>query len=65
MQRQVTIQLLAGSIKNDVPYIHQRQDGLTCGLKVDDKLLLLGKGRSWWEPWLQPMQAPTPKLGGG
>ena len=44
VQRQVAIQLLMGSIKNDVPYIHQRQDGLTCGLKVDDKLLSLVKG---------------------
>ena len=44
MERQVTIQLLTGSIKNDVPYIHQRRDGLAPGQKVDDELLSLAKG---------------------
>jgi hypothetical protein len=34
-------------------------------LKVDNEVLSIAKGRPWQETWLQPMQAPTPKLGGG
>ena len=63
MQMQITIQLLMGSVKNDVLYIHHGRDGLTRRLKVDNELLSLVKGRPWQEPWLHPTQAPTPKLG--
>jgi len=67
MQRQIIIQLLVGSVKNDVRYIHHGRDGRDGrdrGLKVDDEVLSFMKGPPWWEPRLQPMQAPTPKLGG-
>ena len=47
MQRQITIQLLAGSVKNDVRYIHHGRDGRDGrdrGLKVDDEVLSITKG---------------------
>jgi hypothetical protein len=44
MQRQITIQLLAGSVKNDVWYIHHDRDGRGFRLKVDDEVLSIVKG---------------------
>ena len=52
MQRQITIQLLLGSVKNDVRYIHHSRDGRGRGLKVDDEDLSITKGRPWQEPRL-------------
>ena len=46
MQRQITIQLLMGSIENDDWCIHHSQDGHSRGheLKVDNEVLLIVKG---------------------
>ena len=66
MQKQVTIQLLGGSVMNDVLYIQLTQDGLGRSGKVTDRLLAVVKGQLWWEPRLHPAQVLTqPKLGSG
>ena len=45
MQRHVTIELLMGSITNDVLYIHGGQDAIGHGEEVTNHLLTLVKGR--------------------
>jgi hypothetical protein len=41
MQRHVTIELLAGSVTNDVLYIHRGQDAITHGGELTDQVLAL------------------------
>ena len=41
MQRHVTIELLMGSITNEVIYIHRGQDTITHGGELTDQVLAL------------------------
>ena len=41
MQRHVTIELLAGSVMNDVLYIHHGQDAIAHGGELADQVLVL------------------------
>ena len=52
MQRHVTIKLLAGSVTNDVLYIHCAQDAITIDGELADQVLALPIARLSWEPWL-------------
>jgi hypothetical protein len=52
MQRHVTIELLIGSIKNDVLYIHRGQDAIAHGGELADQVLALPIARLSWEPRL-------------
>ena len=50
MQRHVTIELLAGSVMNDVPYIHRRQYTIAHGKELADQVLALQIARLSREP---------------
>ena len=66
MQRHVIIELLTGSIKNDVLYIHHSQDTITHDRELTDQVLALPIARLSREPRLHHGQVLTqPKLGGG
>ena len=66
MQSHVTIELLVGSITNDVLYIHHGQDTIAHGKELADLVLALPIARLSWEPRLQHGQVLTqPKLGDG
>ena len=41
MQRHVTIELLVGSVTNDVLYIHHGQDAIALGEELADQVLAL------------------------
>ena len=59
MQRHVTIELLMGSITNDVLYIHRGQDAITHGEELTDQVLALLITHLSWEPWLHHSQVLT------
>ena len=66
MQRHVTIELLVGSITNDVLYIHRGQNAIAHGGELIDQVLMLPIARLYREPRLHHGQVLTqPKLGGG
>jgi hypothetical protein len=50
MQRHVTIELLTGSIMNDVLYIHSGQDAIAHGGELADQVLAQSIARLSWEP---------------
>ena len=57
MQRHVTIELLAGSITNEVLYIHRGKDAITHGGELADQVLTLPIARlsgTLAPPWLGP-----------
>ena len=66
MQRHVTIELLVGSIMNDVLYIHRIQDTIAQGKELTDQVLAMSIARLSREPRLHHGQVLTQlKLGGG
>ena len=65
MPMHVTIELLVGSITNDVLYIHRDQDAIAHGGELVDQVLVLPIARLSQEPRLHHGQVLTqPKLGG-
>jgi hypothetical protein len=50
MQRHVSIELLVGSITNDVLYIHRGQDAIAHGGELADQVLALLVAHLSWEP---------------
>ena len=50
MQWHVTIELLAGSVTNDVLYIHHGQDAIAHGRELADQVLMLLIARLSQEP---------------
>ena len=66
MQRHVTIELLMGSITNDVLYIHRGHDTIAHDGELDDQVLALPIARLSREPRIHHGQVFTqPKLDGG
>ena len=66
MQRHDTIELLTGSIMNDVLYIHHDQDAIAHSGELTDQVLALSIARLSREPWLHHGQVLTqPKLRNG
>ena len=59
MQRHVTIEVLMGSIMNDVLYIHRGQDAITHGEELADQVLALPIARLSQEPRLHHSQVLT------
>ena len=59
MQMHVTIELLMGSIANDVLYIHCGQDTIAHGRELVDQVLALPIARLSREPWLHHGQVLT------
>ena len=59
MQRHVIIELLVGSITNDVLYIHRGQDAIAHGRELVDQVLALPIARLSREPWLHHGQVLT------
>ena len=59
------MELLTGSIMNDVLYIHHGQDTIAHGGELTNQVLALPIARLSWEPWLHHSQVLTElKLGG-
>ena len=59
MQRHVTIKLLAGSVTNDVLYIHRGQDAIAHGEELADQVLALPIARLSQETRLHHGQVLT------
>ena len=59
MQRHVTIELLAGSITNNVLYIHRDQDAIAHGGELADQVLMLPIAHLSREPRLHHGQVLT------
>jgi len=65
MRRHLIIELLAGSIMNDVLYIHHGQDAIAYGEELTNQVLALPIARLSREPRLHHgLVLSQPKLGG-